>query len=122
LDDDSATPDNGVLFSDLDAGKIQAIAGYQLVPAQHKNELHAEYDALPTRETRSIMGDDPEIKKDLKTYFRKFPTADQQARNPFTNFTREIFPFNVVKDVIDHIMGDFWGIKLFSVKKNPEEI
>jgi hypothetical protein len=66
------------------------------------------------------MGNDRELKKDLKACFRKFPTPNQHARNPFTNFTREISPFNVVKDVIDHIMGDFWGIKLFSVKKNPD--
>jgi hypothetical protein len=60
LDDDSATPDNVILFSDVDAGKIQAMDGFHIVPAQHKNQLRATYGAFPTQEARSIMTDDPD--------------------------------------------------------------
>jgi hypothetical protein len=59
------------------------------------------------------------LKEDLKAYFRKYPTPEQQSRNPFVNFVREVSPFNIAKDVIERMMGEFWGINLFSVKKNP---
>jgi hypothetical protein len=85
LDDDEETPDNVIVFSDIEQGKIKAVDGYQLVPGVRKDVQRAFYSKLPDRVARQQTT--PEVKKLYKQYYRKYPTPILQEGHPIQEFT-----------------------------------
>jgi hypothetical protein len=84
LDADPQTPDNVIVFSDKDVGRIRAIDGYSLTPYSRKQAQREFYGALPDPKERAKMRKE-EVKK-LKSYLSKNYTAEKQAKNPYDTY------------------------------------
>jgi hypothetical protein len=105
LDDDPRTPNNVIMFSDRDQGRIQAIDGYQLVPRERKEGQRAFYSKMPEREARQQA--DPAVKKFYKQYYNKYPTPDKQAEHPIEKFipSANKSVFQIVRDEASAILN-----------------
>jgi hypothetical protein len=52
MDEDTDTPDNVIVYSDVAKNKIKSIDGYNIVPTRQKEAKRAYYDRFP-----SLMND-----------------------------------------------------------------
>jgi hypothetical protein len=100
LDRDPDTPDNVILFSNRDAGKIHAIDGHYLKqPRYVMKNIYKDYDTAEKR--RAI---DPDELKVIKAWYRKYPTIAQQKANPYKDFVPEKNAFTIVKENIKELL------------------
>ena len=116
LDDNELTPDNVVVFSNKEAGRIKAIDGHEIVPRNKKETLRALYSDFPTREHRARI--DPKERSRLKAYYRKYPTETQQEHHPIDEFVKEKSAFNMVKETVQ-IFLNMIGFSIYSKEKHP---
>jgi hypothetical protein len=117
MDNDSRISDNIILFSDQAQGKIKAIDGHYLIPRERKELDRSFYTALPTRAER--VATDPALKKTLKQWYRKNPTAELQRKSPFASFVPDVSAFQYVRNELAKILTH-WNCVIKS-KTNPEE-
>jgi hypothetical protein len=103
MDRDPSTIPNVVVYSDYDNKRVKAIDGYSLAPRNKKEALRAQYDLYPTREMRREQMSDPEEKKKLKAYFRKYPNPDLWNEESYAKFTVQPTLFNRLKK--DYLEG-----------------
>jgi hypothetical protein len=97
MDEDPTTINNIVVYSDYPAERIKAIDGFMIAPRSKKEALRAQYDLYPTKELRRDNLADPQEKKKLKAYFRKYSNPSAWAAHPYTDFKVEPTLFNQLK-------------------------
>jgi hypothetical protein len=118
LDDNLATPDNVITFSDTKHGKIKAIDGYELMPRATKEVSRSFYSTFPKPEDRQRIDD--KTRRQLRAWYRKYPTPDEQISHPFDKFTPELSPYQIIRDAVMALLEGF-NIKIKS-KNNSDGI
>jgi hypothetical protein len=125
LDNKPNTIDNIVVFSDFANKRIKAIDGYSVAPRQKKERLRAYYSIRPTREERKELGQDPEEKKWVKAYIRKYPDRTTWGDHDFDTFKEEFEAnkplFQLVKEAMKGYMEDA-GLTLYSRKQHYDGV
>lgn len=114
LDGDKDTPDNTIILSNREAGKIRAIDGYYL--KQPRWGTQNFYEKKPTKAERRV---DDQTRKAWKTYFRTYKTEAEQARHPFTEFEPPQTVFNRVKAAVKSWLTEL-NIFIYSTKDRPK--
>jgi hypothetical protein len=115
LDNDPRTPDNIVLFSVQAQNKIKAIYGHYLIPHERKELDRSFYTAVPTR--AEGVATDPQLKKNLKQWYRKNPTPELQRKSPFASFVPDVSAFQYVRNELGRFFTH-WNCVIRS-KTNP---
>jgi hypothetical protein len=91
LDNDKTTPDNVVTFSDRARGRIRAIDGYELMPRASKEVNRTFYSHFPNPTDRHRIDD--KTRRELRSWYRKYPTPQEQAQHPFDTYVPELSPY-----------------------------
>jgi hypothetical protein len=115
LDDNPATPDNVIVFSDKRTGKIRAIDGYALGTVDkkgqnvYKNAIRNLYAGFPTAVDRQALS--AQARKHLKSYYKKYPTLREQEAHPIEQFdyAAEESAFNNIRALVKTYL-EAWGL------------
>jgi hypothetical protein len=121
LDDNKDTPDNVIVFSDKNVGRIRAIDGYSLTPLSRKEAQREFYGALPDPKERAKLRKE-EIKK-MKAYLRKNWSAEKQAKESY-----EQFELNDVQSAYANVRAtakdflDVWKVRVGKKEDAPKTV
>jgi hypothetical protein len=114
LDNDPATINNVVVYSDVGNQRIKSIDGYQLTPKNKKESLRVLYDVYPTKEAREINFS-PENRKHYKAYFRKYPNPNTWNAHPFDEFVKELPNKESLFTIFRKLMEEYMIIHNFTM-------
>jgi hypothetical protein len=113
LDDKEETPDNVIVLSDKEIGRIRAIDGYSIGSVNDKgqnawkNANRNLYDIAPTAADRAKIKS--EEKKFLRAYYRKYPTVAQQATHNIADFEAPTSGYQNVRAAVKEFLN-LYGI------------
>jgi hypothetical protein len=115
LDEDPDTPDNVLVFSDKYLGRLKSIDGYSLTSTKQKDVLRNYYDMNPDPAERRRI--DTHKRAFLKAYFRKYPTAEAQLKNPITTFNQDVSGFAMIRQMCKEYLASL-GLAVYSPTKD----
>jgi hypothetical protein len=121
MDKDPETPDNVIVYSDVDGDIIKSVDGFYFVPPTKKQYLRGFYQNVPYREDRRAINADKTLKKRYKEYFTKYQTpADWQAHTigTFQAKDRSNTLFSKIRKWLDTYIRSK-GFTIYTPKNNP---
>jgi hypothetical protein len=104
-----------VTFSDRAKGKIRAIDGYEIMPRAAKEVNRSLYSDFPDPKDRHRIYD--KTRRELRAWYRKYPTPKEQADNPFETWVPDRSPYQIIREVLQAQL-EYFGVSINS-KSNP---
>jgi hypothetical protein len=105
LDEDKTTPDNVVTFSDRARGKIRAVDGYELMPRASKEVNRTFYSNFPNPRDRHRIDD--KTRRELRSWYRKYPYPQEQADHPFNEYVPDLSPYQIIREAVQAQLEGF---------------